>query len=264
MTSKPRPPLRGYQQKPLSIILIAFVFLTIPLVFLLQVFMSSGGSWRVVLDVARSEYFVREWWLAWSAAAAVYIVSRWTFAYFVLLSAYVLITKVQHLLTHPHLETPISLVVTAFWFAVVIYLLGSSLKAPYLNPKLRWWTRPRRVTMCRDARLRYHGTPIPVVVVNLSSGGAFVRVKDGATRTHPIPQRLGERCLLTMSLIRRGRSNAKPWRFHSTTEVAWQAAPDSPYRDGMGLKFVSLSRPQRWQLKRFLLDEARHQPRPAV
>lgn len=263
MTS-PRSPLRGYQKKPFPIALIASIFFAIPFVLLLQVWVLSGGSWRVVADVARSSYVVREWVLAWSAAAAVYIVSRWTFAYFMGLSAYVLITKVQHLMTHPHLETPVSVLVTVFWFGVTMYLLGSSLKTPYLNPQLRWWTRPRRVTMCRDAMLRYQGSPLPVTIVNLSVRGAFVRFKETAIRTRILPQRLGDAGLLTMSLVRRGRSNLQPWHFHSQVEVAWLATADSPYRDGMGLQFVSLSRPQRWQLKRFLRDEAKSAVRPAV
>ena len=264
MTAKPRPPLRGYQKKPLSVTLITCVFLAIPLVLLLQVFVVSGGSWRVMAEVAQSGYFVWEWGMAWSAAAAVYIVSRWTFAYFILLSIYVLLTKVQHLMTHPHVETSASLLVTVFWFTVAIYLLGSSLKIPYLNPKLRWWTRPTRVAICRDAMLRHHGTPLPVTVLNLSVRGAFVRFKETAVRTRTLPQQLGDTGVLTMSLVRRGRANEKPWRFHSAVEVAWRAASDSPYRDGVGLKFLSLSRPQYWQLRRFLRDEAHRQPRPAA
>ena len=264
MTSKPRPPLRGYQKKPLAITVIAALFFCLPGLLLLQVWMLSGGSWRAVLDVTRSGYFVNEWWMAWSAAAAVWIVSRWTFLYFLGLSAYVLITKTDHLLTHPYLESPLSLLVTACWLVVAVWFLASSLKRPYLHPKLRWWTRPTRVTTCRDAMLRYHGAPLPVTVSNLSVRGAFVRFKETALRAHTLPQQLGETCVLTVSLIRRGRSNVKPWRFHSTVEVVWRAAPDSPYRDGLGLRFVSLSRPQRWQLRRFLRHEAASPTPPAV
>lgn len=261
MTPTSRPPLRGYQKKPLAISAIAAIFFCLPGLLLLQVWMLSGGSWRAMAEVTRSGYFVNEWWMAWSAAAAVWIVSRWTFLYFLGLSAYALIAKTNHLLTHPHLESPLSLLVTACWLAATVWFLVSSLKLPYLNPKLRWWTRPTRVAMCRDAMLRYRGSPLPVTVSNLSRRGAFVRFKDTALRA--LPQQLGDTCVLTVSLIRRGRSNVKPWRFHAPVEVVWRAAPDSPYRDGMGLRFVSLSRPQRWQLQRFLRDEAHRQPRPA-
>lgn len=263
MTSAPRPPVRGYQRKPLAIGVIAAMFFCLPALVPLQVWLLSGGSWQAVLEVTRSGYFMNEWWMSWSAAAAVWIVSRWTFAYFVGLSTYALIAKVDHLLTHPRLDTPLSLLVTACWLGAAIWFLASSLKLPYLNPKLRWWTRPRRVPMCRDAMLRYQGSPLPVTVLNLSIRGAFVRAKE-TVRGQALPQALGERGLLTMSLMRRGRSDGKPWRFHCAVEVAWRAKPDSPYRDGMGLKFISLSRPQRWQLQRFLRDEARHQPRPPV
>lgn len=264
MTPTPRPPVRGYQKKPLAIAVIAAIFFCLPGLLLLQVWMLSGGSWRAMLEVARSGYFVNEWWMAWSAAAAVWIVSRWTFIYFLGLSAYVLIAKTSALLTHPHLETPLSLLVTACWLGATVWFLVSSLKMPYLNPKLRWWTRPMRVTTCREAMLRYRGSPLPVTVLNLSLRGAFVRFKETALRTRVLPQRLGDTCVLTASLIRRGRSHVKPWRFHAPVEVVWRATPDSPYRDGMGLRFVSLSRPQRWQLRRFLRDEAASPPPPVV
>lgn len=264
MTARPRPPLRGYQKKPRAIAVIAAIFFCLPLLLLLQVWMLSGGSWPAVLEVAQSGYFVNEWWMSWSAAAAVWIVSRWTFAYFLGLSVYALLTNIPPLFTHPHLETPLSVFVTACWLIVAVYFLASSLKIPYLNPKLRWWTRPTRMAMCRDAMLRYHGIPIPVVVLNLSARGAFVRSKGTASHVRTLPQRLGDTGLLTVSLVRRGRSNERPWRFHSTVELVWKATADSPYRDGMGLRFVSLSRPQRWQLRRFLRDEAKAHARPAA
>ena len=194
--------------------------------------------------------------MSWSAAAAVFVVSRLSFAYFIGLSGYVLATRIWRLIAYPYLETPMSFFVTAVWFSIVAYVLLSSLRLPYLNPKLRWWTRPLRITMYRDAAILYQGTKVPVAVLNLSKGGAFVRMDEQAAGSRPVPQRLGETCEVTITLIP-SQTDAEPEPFASSAQLVWKGAPDTPYRNGMGIKFISLGRAKRRQLKCFLRDEAR-------
>lgn len=252
MASEQGTRLKGYKKKPGAIGVIAIGFLLIPVVMLIQVLMRSGGSWRVLGAVIGSGYFLQEWWMAWSAAAAVYIVSRWSFAYFIILSGYVLTTKIAFLVRHPHLETPVGLVITCFWFGVVIYFLASVLNAPYLNPRLRWWTRPPRISLCRDATILYQGTKIPVTVLDLSQGGAFVRVEETVAEQQAIPRRLGEAFQIAMALMRADPPASAPEPFESSAQLVWKGAPDTPYRNGMGIKFTSLPRVKRRQLKRYL------------
>lgn len=257
MTSEQGARLPGYRKKPGVIVGMAIGFLLIPVVMLIQVWVRSGGSWRVLGAVIGSGYFLQEWGLAWSAAAAVSIVSRWSFAYFIILSGYVLTTKVAVLVRTPHLETPAGLIILCFWFGAAIYCSASSLKAPYLNPKLRWWTRPPRIAMCRDAAILYQGTQIPVTVLNLSQGGVFVRVGETVAEQQVIPQRLGEAFQIAMALMRADHPESAPEPFESSAQLVWKGAPETPYRNGMGIKFISLGRAKRRQLKRVLRDEAR-------
>lgn len=238
-------PLKGYKKKPISISLIAIGFLLIPVVIGVQLVGLSGGSWQLVGPLLSSRYFLQEWILSWSAAAAVFIVSRWSLAYFVGLSVTVLTNRFMGLAAHSAPDTPLSLGVTGFWFAVVIYFLASELKTPYLNPKLRWWKRPIRREISGEATLLYQGVKVPVEVLNISEGGVFVRLDELAAKDRPFPKRLGERFQFEMAPA-----------FRSAAQLVWKAAPQSPYRYGMGIQFIALSREQKRLLKKYLRHEA--------
>ena len=250
MPNTPPSPLKGYSKKPRAIACIALAFALLPLVIPAQVLVFSGGSWPLTWQVMQSGYFLQELLLSWSAAVAVFVVSRWSFVYFVLLSVYVLTARVTYLVQHPYLDHPVSVGITAFWFCVVAYFLGSTLKTPYLHPQLRWWTRPLRVPVRRQAMIAWQGCVVPVVVLDLSGGGAFVKLAEH----HALPQRLGDVLHFRMQPAR--GTSSKPHPFTAKAEVAWMAAPGSARQDGLGLKFVGLSRRRAILLKRILRDEA--------
>ncbi len=253
--SPPRnPSLAGYRKKPLAIAVIAAIFLALPGFVLAHLVALSGGSLDVVGPLARSRYVVHEWLLSWSAAAAVYVVSRGSFAYFVGLSGYVLWTRLARLVVHPDLESPLSLLVTVVWLGVAAYVLGSSLWSPYLNPRLRWWTRPPRLPLCRDATLATPHGIIPVVVLNLSEGGAFVKAGEETADRPDLPQRLGERFGFTVDLAGPRQDGAGSFRLVTQAELVWKGKPESPYRDGMGIRFLAQPRPQRRRLHRYLVE----------
>ncbi len=248
--------LQGYQKKPLAITLFTLIFLLMPAGVLLHLFILSGNSFSVLGQIVRSSYFLTEWAFAWAAAAAVFVVSRWSFACFVLLSGYVLFIKISHVITHPNLETPARLLLTALWLGISLYVLSSSLKTPYLNPKLRWWLRPSRIGCCKGATLQVQGVGVPVTVLNLSKAGVFVKAAEPQQATPLLPQRLGEQCELAIELSESERPKAESVWLNTSVELVWKGKADSPFWGGMGLKFRSLSKSQRQQLRRFLRYEA--------
>ncbi len=256
--------VQGYRRKPLAIALIAAVFVVMPAVVLVQCFIRSGGSFEVLRQVIGSRYFLEEGLLSWSAAAAVFVVSRLSFLCFALLSGYALFTKGSHLVAHPNLETPATLLITGGWFAVVGYFFTSSLKAPYLNPQLRWWTRPLRIALRSSATITVQKATMPVTVLNLSAGGAFVKVDDALADAQGVPQRLGEPVDVAMELLRGDQPAATALRVAARAALVWKGKPGSPYRNGFGIKFTALSRDQRRQLRQYLRDEATRKPAAVV
>ncbi len=250
-------PLPGYQKKPLAITVVAAIFLALPLVVLVQVWILAGGSTAVLAQVVGSAYFLQEWVLAWSAAAAVFVVSRASFIYFLILSGYVVGSRLARLLLRPDLEPPMGLALTVVWLGMALYVVGSSLRRPYLNPRLRWWTRPMRISLATDATITVHGLTLPVQLLNLSVGGAFVRV-DEASAAHAMPpQQVGEALEFAAALVPATHPKATSWQFATSAEVVWRGKPDSPYRHGFGIRFVGLTRRQRRQLRRVIRDAIR-------
>lgn len=243
--------IKGYRKKPATVYLASAVFFLIPLVLLFQVCWISGGSLLVLGKLLKSGYFLQEWLLCWLAALAVFVVSRFSFVFFLLLGGYVLCTKIFRLAVYPALEGPASILITLIWLAVVILFLASPLKAPYLNPRLRWWTRPRRVGLSRQAVLFVQEGKIPVEVLNLSEKGAFVRV-EGEAQQEKFPQRLGERFRFATDLFQGGRPGKERIHFSTEARLVWLGRPGTPYRCGLGIQFLDLTRQKRKALRDFL------------
>ncbi len=232
--------MKGYKKKPFVISLMALGFGLIPVAMAIQMLVLSGGSWSVVGAVLSSPYFRQEWGYSWGAALSLYVVSRWSFLFFIGLSGTVLAHRLTNFMANPALETPFGLFVTGFWFAAAIFFLVSSLKVPYLNPKLRWWTRPARIPLSREAALRYRAKPIPVSVLNLSQGGAFLRLKEPLDPSMVYPMALGEELEFHLD------------GFKTRARLVWKAKLETPYRYGMGIQFIGLSQEQKRWLRRLL------------
>lgn len=230
-------------------------FLLIPAATVIQFYYLSEKSWRFMGELLSSRFFLEEWLFSWSAAAAVAIVSRGSLAYFIALSGYVLARRFANLTTHPTLETPLSIGITAFWFGVVIAFLISELKIPYLHPKLRWWTRPPRLGISSQAILLYGHLKIPAEVLNISQGGAFVRLPEASSGQGLLPQHLGDEFQFEITLGSSRRPPLERLVFKSKARLVWKASPQSPYRSGMGVEFLGLSRQQRQLLKKYLRRE---------
>lgn len=250
--------LEGYQKKPTAITVIALIFLALPGVLLAQMIAMSGGSFDLLDDLMGSTYFFQEWLLCWSAAAAIYIVSTWSLAYFVLLSLYTVVRRVKALTLYPAFETPFDLLITAVWLSITIYVLFSTLKVPYLNPRVRWWTRPVRVWMCRRATVQVGQGEVPAMVLNLSMTGVFLKVDDAVPEDQPLPDRLGQTVQLRLDL---GKGDEPGLQLAVPATLVWKGKADTPYRRGLGLQFARLPGATRRQLQRFLRDAARSAPR---
>lgn len=257
MRSSENGRVQGYRKKPRAIYVLSAIFLLLPLLTVAQLVGQAGGSWDVARSVLASHYVLTECLLSWSAAAAVFVVSRWSFAYFLGLSAVVLITRVSHLATHPRAESPLGLLATAVWFAVAAYVLLSSVKAPYLNPRLRWWTRPPRLSLSCEATMKTADSALPVEILNVSQGGVFLRLGGPSAAQSALPVRLGDQVTLAMELRHSRPSAAPPLRLTATAQLVWQGKSEGPFRAGFGAKFLGLPRQQQRELTQFLRDEAK-------
>ena len=155
--------LSGYRKKPFAIYLFASIYFLLPLMSLIQFGMDLDGSGSHLQEILFSQAFLWEVFLSFSAAWALVSVTRIGFFYFIGLSLYAVGVKLYHLKTHNLFEYPADLVITLFWLGTSLVLIFSTLRIPYLNPNVKWWTQPPRYAHFRPGILLAQAGTFPVV-----------------------------------------------------------------------------------------------------
>ncbi len=286
----------GYWQKPQLVKLLAFGYLAFPLMFwwrMHQGFAGPVGSgWATGVAAGAGAnwmspaVFGQELFCAVSAAVALLWVSRPSLFYLIFLSIYFFGFKF-YLFLHHGIDTPLEVTGMMFWFAAPATLVASRARLAYLEPERRWWKRPERYVHSTVAHVLVRGVKFPLVVLNLSVGGAFVKLDErifqelpegaedkrrdghrgrgpgraltmtGAERLlarkeiHAYP-RLGEIVSVAIETLSGLDSPFPKNRFVTTAEVVWVTKVTDPYQYGLGFKFTGLSVPDRLRLRRYL------------
>ena len=166
--------------------------------------------------------------------------------------------------------------------------LVTNLRRPYLNPGVRWWQREDRIRFVSHIVMVHCGVSFPMVTLNLSMGGAFVRLDErafvdlnegiegevrvdrrkasaaGEVMLSPeeifeaheqfgiYPRNLGDRVILRMQAIPEAANLAPAPIFESEAEVVWTPAPWDSHRFGLGLRFINRTRTERHWLSNYL------------
>lgn len=77
------------------------------------------------------------------------------------------------------ISIPILITVTATNLALIGYLLLPSVRAVFMNPRLRWWETPPRYTVSMKGQAsKTDGHPYPCTICDLSLGGAGVQTES--------------------------------------------------------------------------------------
>lgn len=106
------------------------------------------------------------------AAFAIYACKSWSYPIFLSVASWSFYQNFMSWRHFPLLMTPATLVaVYAVNIAVVGYFLIPSVRAPYFNPRLRWWESKPRYTI--DIEVEVDGKA--GVITNISEGGAFLK-----------------------------------------------------------------------------------------
>lgn len=268
----------GYWQKPQLAKLLAFGYLAFPAIFWWQMRQTSAG---ITNDMMSPLVFTQELFCAVTAAIALLWVTKPSLFYLVFLSAYFLGFKVYQF-SNSSLDTPLEVAGMMFWFAAPATLLASQARLAYLEPQRRWWKRPERYVHPTGAQVLSRGAKFPLVVMNVSACGAFVKLderifhevvegqdekrRDGAGRfpsvtsaerlialrnMHEYPK-LGEVVSIAIETQAGMDSPFPKNRFVTLAEVVWVTKVTDPYQYGLGLKFTGMSFRDRSRLRRYL------------
>lgn len=279
-------PVTGYWHKPFLIKLLAFGYLAFPAVFWWQM---RHAPYGLQADLMSPLIFTQELFCAVTAATALLWVSKPSLFYLIFLTAYFLGFKLYQF-SNNTLDSSAEVAATMFWFAAPAVLLASQARLVYLEPERRWWKRPQRYMHATGAQALAHGVKFPLVVMNISCGGAFVKLDerifqdetavdvekraDGAGRfpsitsaerliavrnMHEYPK-LGETISIAVETHPGLDSPFGNNRFVTLAEVVWVTKVTDPYQHGLGLKFTGLSPVMRMRLARYLSLLPQEQP----
>ncbi len=234
--------LRGYRKKPGIIYAIGAVYLILPLLTLFQIARALDFSPSLIIQAVVSSYYLTEVFCAVTAAAAVLAVSRLSFFYLLGLGAYAVGIKASSFLNDPTSAlSPIDFFALCFWLAVTLLFLFSTLRIPYLYPQTRWWKRPPRYSLETPSLLAVDHLQFPVLTLNLSGGGAYIRSAPLVQSMVGFPNRLGTRACLELRIHKDASDIFGEDVFKQNVEVAWVSKSKDIYRYGLGLKFVGQS-----------------------
>jgi hypothetical protein len=270
-------PSAGFWQKPQLAKLLAAGYLAFPLIFWWQMRHAPAGLGEGAMSTL---VFAQELFCAVTAATALLWVSKPSLIYLIFLSVYFLGFKLYHF-SSGALDTPAEVAATMFWFAAPTALLASQARLAYTEPERRWWKRPERYAHPTGAQALARGVKFPLVVVNFSRGGAFVKLderifqqdvddarekrKDAAGRfpsvtsverliavknMHEYPK-MGEVISVAIETLPGLDSPFKSNRFVTRAVVVWVTKATDPYQHGLGLQFVNVSFLDALRLRRY-------------
>ncbi len=280
----------GYPKKPWWVYALALSYGVIPIMTLVQFGLESGFSKLYLKNLVVHPYFLVEAGCALTAALSVLVVTRFTFGYFVGLGMVSVGLRVFDLASGSALGTAFDVLLLAFWLGVTSFVVATRIRAPYLNPELRWWTQSERVRFVSRGALGFRGLEFPIVTLNLSAGGAFAKLderlfpdlyensRDGRPvvadrrkrdasgdvllskdqislareQLDAYPTRLGEIVHVRIQTLPDAANATLSPVYECDAEIVWSAPSDSPYRFGLGLRFVGRSRAQRRALREYL------------
>lgn len=256
--------------------MISALYFLSPLLILAQFYVKVDHSLPFLRQIMVSDFFLTELFGAWSAALAILIVSRISFVYYLALSFYTIGVKLYNLRFNSLFEYPFDFVVLAFWFIITLLFLFTTLKVPYLNPQARWWTQAKRLTSFALGAITARDIRFPIVTLNISSTGLFVKLDerainsvlqsykagdssegekrkaqalgklllspqelDIAAKNLPAyPAKLGEKITVQIQTIPTAAGLFPKGLLEAPAEVVWATKPNSKYRCALGLRFI--------------------------
>jgi hypothetical protein len=169
------------KSKPLAIVVLAALYFLAPLV---NIWFSSYLEHLSVLEYLR-EAWARHEYLGllflfglWPLAGlAIYAVKGWSYPVYLVIAGITVYSNTVTWLQFPgQFSLTLMLCAHAVNIGIVGYFLLPAVRAPYFDPRLRWWEQKPRYCVKIDAILKAgSATELKGQISNLSEGGVLVR-----------------------------------------------------------------------------------------
>lgn len=234
--------IKGYKKKPVLIEFFSLLYLLNPIgnFFFTWYFASKKYSPSKVLEILMSMIAngnvlviinISMWLLAIPLAYGLFRVRLWAWFYFIIHSVGMFVLSFFNMDGfHPTSATIIN-----FFFLIPIgYFISKEIRTPYFNPRVRWWTQPKRLQHTINIKMgnKEYNT------FDISEEGAFLvfdkppNVEIGHVKPIEI--------LLDKDFI------------HCDCEVRWVNNEAGHYPLGCGIKFSGLTSRDRSRVRNFI------------
>jgi len=236
--------VQGFRKKPVGVGIIAASYFFLPALNALWPAAQNGAEAHLTSS------FFHDWICAWVAAISIFVISRPAFFFLAVLSVYVITLKIIRLIFGPA-DYFHDMLLLVLWFSLAAGVLLTPLRFIYLNPQMRRWRRWKRYDDLTSGAIRFNAYQFPVVVLNISEGGAFVRL--GGAMAGDFPGKAGQVVRFSV-MMPHGKDTSDPLRhtFECDAKLVWNAREKDAPRLGMGLEFIGLDPMDRKWLKKSL------------
>lgn len=225
-------------RKPVSIVLIGLVYLLSPVLNLVQIawvtHLPLTGPVNLWTTLAPADWVVL---LAFPVVGwGMLSVRRWGWVAFVTFTVFLIGYNSYAFWVNRVYDLGIVVVYNAALAAVAFVFFRRHLRAPYFNPRLRWWNTDPRYHVTLKAKLTVEGGACEAEILDVSSSGIF----------------LSSCADIEVGQVHRVTIEAYGLAFPVQGKVMRRSAPNDP-RPGFGLMFERLDAQSRYEV-RLLLD----------
>lgn len=172
---------QGYKKKPLIIVIISLIYLLNPIGnYLFTVFETSYGPIGVLQQIAQRVadgnllviFSLCFYVTAVVLAIGIYKVRVWAFYFFVIHSVLIIVLNI---ITLVHNGFSAGIIINLLFLFPMGLLLQKEIRAPYFNPRLRWWEQAQRYIHTLVVKLDNK----MLETFDISTSGCFLKKNDG-------------------------------------------------------------------------------------
>lgn len=231
------------QKKPIFIILVSFVYMSLPIFYYLQVaYFERVHFWMVGTVLAKAN--AADWILAiLSVVVGFCIYKVRLFGYYVFMghALGILGWNIFLAVTHHNYPKVHLIIFSAITFAIIGLFLRKNIRTPYYNPRMRWWEQEKRFNIKLPTIVTYQDNQ------NNSQGLTYDISASGIFFNGDIEGPVSRKVDITIDY---GDMSS----FNLEGEVVWITGETARHPKGGGIRFLNMDKGDRKKLRASLKD----------
>lgn len=239
-------------RKPVSIVLISLYYLVSPVLNLVQIELITHlpltGPVNLWSVLGPSDWAVL---LAFPVVGVGMLsVRRWGWVAFITFTVFLIAYNTYAFITNRAYDLAVVVLYNVTLAAVTFVFFRKHLRAPYFNPRLRWWNTDPRFQVRLDAHVEVDDATCHAEILDLSLSGLFLSICSD----------------IEVGQVLNVRIDAYGLQFPVRGKVMRKSAPNDP-RPGFGLMFERVESSSRYEMQvllaRLVKNGARERGLPA-